>query len=97
MLKEAPFGSGYYIGLWGKNVQRYIRKVNKLNIPASLIIHSWQILKIPKNDVKGIKLNKSLSLSLKMRPYEINRRAAFETLLANNDFTTMIEIINKFK
>jgi peptidoglycan/xylan/chitin deacetylase (PgdA/CDA1 family) len=97
MVKEVPFGSGYYIGLLGKNVQWFIKRLNKRGTSTSIIIHSWQIKKIPKNDIKGIKLNKNILISLKMLPYELNRKKAFETLLKNNEFIPMIEIINKFK
>ena len=96
MVKETPFGSGYFIGLLGKNVQRYIRKLNKLNIPANLIIHNWQITEIPKLTAREKNINNILT-RIKMFPYEINRRKDFKILLNRNKFEPLVDLIKKFK
>ena len=96
-MKEIPFGSGYFIGILGKNVQWFINRLNRKNIPTSMIIHTWQIRDIPNKKEVNKKVNNNILTALKMIPYEINRRNDFEILLQDNDFMPMIKLINKYK
>ena len=93
MIKEIPFGSGYFIGLLGSNIQWFINRSNKKNIPASLTIHPWQIKDIPKinRNLKGNIINR-----VKMIPYNINRRETFNFLCQNYEFAPMIKLINAY-
>lgn len=93
MLREIPFGSGFFIGLLGSNVGFFIKKMNKRNIPASLFIHPWQIREIPVVDrsIKGDIINR-----IKMIPYNRNRRESFDILLRSHSFVPMIRVINTF-
>ena len=95
MIKEIPFGSGYFLGFFGKNIQWFIKQSNKKNTPASLIIHPWQIKEYPKvnRKIKGNILNR-----VKMIPYNINRRKTFDFLCQNYKFVPMINhLLNIYK
>jgi peptidoglycan/xylan/chitin deacetylase (PgdA/CDA1 family) len=94
LIREIPFGSGYFIGLLGPNVGWFINKLNKKNIPTSLTAHSYQIYQIrdmPKGDrsIEG-----GIFERLKMIPYNVNRRDTIDYLLRNYDFIPMINFIN---
>jgi peptidoglycan/xylan/chitin deacetylase (PgdA/CDA1 family) len=93
MIKEIPFGSGYFIGLLGSNIQWFIKRSNKKNIPASLVIHPWQIMEHPtvNGKIKGSLLNR-----IKMIPYNINRRETFNFLCQNFEIIPMIKFINNY-
>ena len=94
LLREIPFGSGYFIGLLGSNVQWFINQLNKKNVPTNIITHTWQIGNIPttNRDMKGMQGN--ILNRIKMIPYNINRRDAINFLLQNNEFIPMIKLIN---
>ena len=83
LLREIPFGSGYFIGLLGSHIQWFIKRCNSKNIPVSLVIHPWQIKNIPPEtrNLEGNIVNR-----IKMIPYNINRRVAFEYLCKNYSF-----------
>jgi hypothetical protein len=91
MIREIPFGSGYFIGLLGSNIQWFITRLNKKNIPVSLIVHVWQI-KEPTNVNRAVK--GSIVNRVKMIPYNINRRDAVNFLCQNYEFIPMIKLIN---
>jgi hypothetical protein len=92
LMKEIPFGSGYFIGLLGKKIQWFIKKMNKNNIPANLFIHPWQVKEEPQRDI-DVKM--SLHRRVLTFPYNINRKETFEFLLKNNDFVPILELIKK--
>jgi len=94
LLREIPFGSGYFVGLLGPNIQWFIRRSNKKNIPVSLATHPWQIKEPPK--VNG-NLEGSLFNRVKMIPYNINRRKTFDFLCHNYEFVPMIKLINAYR
>ena len=93
MIKEIPFGSGYFIGFFGLNIQWFIKRVNIKKKPAIFFIHPWQIKEPPKikSNLKGNLLNQ-----FKMIPYNINRRDTFNFLCENYQFTSMIKLINTY-
>jgi peptidoglycan/xylan/chitin deacetylase (PgdA/CDA1 family) len=90
-MREIPFGSGYFVGLLGRNLQWFIKQVNKRNIPANIFVHTWQIVKEPEvpKIIKG-----NLLRQAKMIPYNINRRAAVDYVFENFNFAPMIKLIN---
>jgi hypothetical protein len=94
LLKELPFGSGYFIGLLGENIQWFIKKSNKKNITASLAIHPWQIIKPP---IENIDFKDSIINRIKMIPYNINRKNTFNILCKNYEFIPIISLIKKYK
>ena len=91
MIREIPFGSGYFIGFLGLNIQWFIRRLNKNKKPAIIFIHPWQIKEPPriKNNIKGNLLNR-----FKMIPYNINRRDTFNFLCENYQFIPIKRLIN---
>ena len=93
MLREIPFGSGYYIGLLGSKVGFFIKKYNRKGKGANLLIHPWQIIDTPvvSGSDKG-----NLIRRIEMIPYNLNRRRAFNILLQSHSFVPMIRIINTF-
>jgi peptidoglycan/xylan/chitin deacetylase (PgdA/CDA1 family) len=92
IIREIPYGSGYFIGLFGSNIQWFIKRANKKNIPANLFIHTWQIKEYPKlaRKIKVDRLNQ-----VKMIPYNINRRKTFDFLCQKFEFISLIKLINK--
>ena len=94
MIREIPFGSGYFIGLLGSNIQWFIKRSNKKNITASLIIHSWQIKEPPKIDKTS---ERNIINRVKMIPYTINRRDAINVLCQQYEFIPMIKLINTYQ
>ncbi len=96
LIREIPFGSGYFMAVLGKNLQWFITKLNRAKTPTNLIIHTWQITEIPKLSAREKNINDILT-RLKMFPYEINRRKDFEFLLDRNKFEPLIDLIKKFK
>ncbi len=93
LLREIPFGSGYFIGLLGLNIQWFIKKINKKNIPVSLVMHPWQII---KPQIENMNFNINIINKLKMIPYNINRKNTFDFLCKNYKFIPIIELINKY-
>jgi peptidoglycan/xylan/chitin deacetylase (PgdA/CDA1 family) len=93
MMREIPFGSGYFYGLLGSNVGWFIDRLNKKNVPAILFIHPWQIKETPriKSALKG-----NIPNRLAMIPYNINRCDSLDILLAKHDFVPMINVINRY-
>lgn len=91
LTKEIPFGSGYFIGLLGSNIQWFIKQLNKKDIPTSLVAHTWQIRDIPRGNrnPEGNILHR-----IKMIPYNINRRDTIDFLCQNYEFIPMIKLIN---
>ena len=94
MIREIPFGSGYFIGLFGSNIQWFIQHSNKKNIPAVLILHPWQIQKPPR-DSKNLEGN--IFNRIKMIPYNINRNDTFNYLCEHNEFVPMTTLINTYQ
>ncbi|OGK18273.1 hypothetical protein A3G67_03190 [Candidatus Roizmanbacteria bacterium RIFCSPLOWO2_12_FULL_40_12] len=47
-IGKIPIGSGYFIGLLGKNVNLLYRTVNKKNVPVISFIHNWQVVRAHK-------------------------------------------------
>lgn len=93
ILKEIPFGSGYFIGFFGSNIQWFIKQVHKKNNPAIFFIHTWQIKNPPKinNNLKGSLFNK-----IRMIPYNINRYDTFDSLCKNYSITPIKEFIKNY-
>jgi len=92
LAREFPFGSGLFVGLLQKRIGGFIRRVNRSGIPASLILHSWQIhspSSDPGNPQDGFLRRAALV------PYRLNCRGTLIHLLKNHSFTTMINLINK--
>ena len=93
-IREIPFGSGYFIGLLGSNIQWFIKRSNKKSIPASLVVHPWQIKEFPKinKNLEGNILNR-----IRMIPYNINRRDTINFLCQNYEFVPMVKLINALR
>ena len=93
LIKEIPYGSGYFIGLFGSNIQWFIKQSNKKNIPASLVMHPWQII---EPQIMNIDFKSNIFYRIKMIPYNINRKDTFDFLCKNYNFTPIIKLINEY-
>lgn len=93
LKREIPFGSGYFIGLLGINIQWFIKRLNKKNVPTNLFIHTWQITEPP---LENKNINENILNRFKMYPYNINRRDAIEYLFNKFKFIPLIELINNY-
>ena len=93
IMKEIPFGSGYFIGFLGENVQWFIKRVNYRKKPAIFFIHPWQIREFPRDNSGQ---EDDIVKRIKMIPYNINRRDALEKILSRFPFSTMTRVINNF-
>ncbi len=47
-VANIPIGSGYFIGMLGKNIKWVYQNINKNGMPVVTFIHNWQILKPKK-------------------------------------------------
>ncbi len=92
LIKEIPFGSGFFIGLLGNNIQWFIKQSNKKNIPVCLVIHPWQIIEPP---LENIDFKTNIINRIKMIPYNINRENTFHFLCKNYQFIPIIKLINE--
>ena len=106
LIHEIPFGSGYFIGLLGSNVQWFINRCNRKDIPVNMFMHPWQIVTPPGiNKNIGVFMNLATPPSInknilgvfmdhiKMIPYEINRRDTFNYLCRNYNFLPMKDLL----
>ena len=85
-----PFGSGYFIGALGKNLDVMYKNLNKKNIPVISFIHNWQVLR-PKNPTfptPGYVIAHPHYV-----PYLFNCSATFEHLIRRFSFGQMKNLI----
>lgn len=87
---KVPFGSGYFIGLLGKNIEGVYRKINKSGFPVISFLHNWQILK-PLNP--SFPTAKYLLKNPHYFPYLIDCCATFEFLLKKFTFKPMKNLL----
>lgn len=90
LIREIPFGSGYFIGLLGSRISWFIEKLNSKDKSTNLFIHPWQILR-PHQPWNRVRLE--FLRDPRILPYFINRRSTFEYLLSKHDFTTLNRLI----
>lgn len=88
LLKEVPFGSGFFFALMGSRTKYFINKVNKKGVPAVILLHPWQIIppNVTPSGHHGLK-------KLAMRFYAKDRGKAFSNLISEIKFLPMKEII----
>ncbi len=86
LLTDIPFGSGFFLGLLGHRIIPFIRKINKMGVPALIDVHPWQLFHCPiPSKLKILSSPKDL----KMIPYYQNRLRAFHSLLSVFRFSTI--------
>jgi peptidoglycan-N-acetylglucosamine deacetylase len=90
MLTEIPIGSGYFIGLLGSLIIRFIRKINKNSRTYVMFIHPWQIKTPPIGFIEKVK-------NPPMWPYYMNRKETLASLLKNFKFTSFEKFLKKTK
>jgi hypothetical protein len=94
LIREVPYGSGYYIGLLGSGVGKYIIRSNQEDRPANLFMHTWQVLEpLCETKVRGPGAKNRLLLF----PYHKKREAALVALLENFKFVPIQTIIKDAK
>jgi len=94
MKKEIPVGSGYFIGIFGKNISFFVDSLNKRHRPYVMFMHPWQI---QNPEMKKSGILKSLMKNPAMLPYYINKGHVFEYLLKKYKFMSFSDYINKNK
>ena len=90
IMKEIPYGSGYFIGIFGNKISKFILNMEKKNVHSVLFLHPWQ-MEIKQNMKEGI------GYGIKMKPYNVQRKATLEHLCANHNFTTINKLIKEVK
>jgi len=90
VLREVPFGSGFYIGLKGEGVGRYIERSNRDGVGANLFVHNWQVLSPPRGRKASRTAAENPAL---MSIYKRDRRYALVSLMERFRFVTMETLI----
>lgn len=93
LLREIPFGSSYFMGVLGKKVSWFIKKVNRIGEPAMLFVHPWQLYECPP----APNLDPSPISSLLILPYRRKISSVVEFLLKTFQFTTLSEVVNEYR
>ncbi len=93
LLKEMPFGSGYFLGIYQSNIDFFISKYNKKNKQANLFIHNWQILKQKTISDHNYNYIFSHPTYLHHLPYMVNLKKTMEHMLKNFKFCTCNEFV----
>jgi|TARA_B100001971_G_C18249794_1_gene577238 peptidoglycan/xylan/chitin deacetylase (PgdA/CDA1 family) len=81
LTQEIPFGSGYFIGLFKKNIRIFLEYFHRKNKVPVLFFHPWQLLPKPKNN--GFLNFNYLVKHPKLIPYTFNVNNTFIYLLKN--------------
>jgi glycosyltransferase involved in cell wall biosynthesis len=90
ILREVPFGSGFYIGLKSEGVGRYIERSNRDGVGANLFVHNWQVLAPPQErKAPGTAAENPLLMSI----YKRDRRYALVSFMERFRFVTMETLI----
>jgi hypothetical protein len=86
---EIPFGSGFFLSLFGTKISYFIKKINSKNQPAVLFVHPWQIFNAPNYRI----IEKSFLFKIKQASYSMNRRDSFVSLLKKHKFCRFEDLI----
>ncbi len=89
-LSSIPIGSGYFIGMLGKNIAWLYRSLNKKKIPVISFLHNWQILKPTKPTFPD---KKYLLTHPYYFPYLADCSSALEYLLERFSFSPMKNLL----
>ncbi|MFX1285676.1 MAG: polysaccharide deacetylase family protein [Promethearchaeota archaeon] len=77
---EIPYGSGFFIGLIGDQIFRFIRHRESQGLASVMFLHPWQIYPAP---LTFQEIKAGFPLSVFMFPYYINRRVTFEKIVSS--------------
>jgi hypothetical protein len=93
---EIPFGSGYFISLISLATPRLVSclidKSNQKGCPAILCLHPWQL---SSNIARSISRTDLPNLAL--FPYNVSCSRAFEYLIRNHSFCSILELIEDMR
>lgn len=92
LLREIPFGSGYFMGMFGKKISWFVNRVNSAGQPGVLFVHPWQLYDSPM----GSTLNPLPFSDLLILPYRRKIPSVVEFLLKSFEFTTLSDVVTKF-
>lgn len=94
LLREIPFGSGYFLCLLKDKISIFVERLNRQQIPALLLIHPWQIYSNPLSGsrfrVRYFWKNPAAVL------YSVKIIKEFEKLLIRYKFTTIEDFLRDF-
>lgn len=87
LLREIPFGSAMSAGLLGGATSRFIRRSNRKNRPAVVMLHPWQLF--PPEAMTGSRYKRKIIFKhTPYLPYAFSRAAALRNLIGNEKFTS---------
>lgn len=89
MLREIPYGSGFFLGLLGKSIEYFLDSEQRS--PVVLVVHPWQLSRPPR---QSRSLLRGLPRTLVMLPYYRICDGAFERLLGRYRFSTCEQALN---
>lgn len=89
MLREIPYGSGFFLGLLGGGMEYFLDSERRS--PAVLVVHPWQISTPPR---QWRSLLRGLPRTLMMLPYYRICERALERLLARYRFSACEQAVS---
>lgn len=90
LSRQVPFGSGLFISLLGSKISYFIEALNRVNMPAILFIHPWQLHM--HEQIKGLNFKiKVLYRNPLCFPYIRNIKKAMEELFKRYSFVSFRE------
>ncbi len=94
LLKEIPFGSAMSAGLLGGTTSRFIRRSNRKNQPAVVMLHPWQLF--PPEQMTGMGFRAGICFKhTPFLPYAFSRAEALRNLVVRNSFTSFLNYLNR--
>lgn len=96
ILKEIPFGSGLFFGLFQSRMSYFITKLEERGEPSILFVHPWQICQTTEINNAMFKLKVAFRRPLAL-PYTIPIRHAIEEVLSKHQFTSFKELRNGYR
>jgi hypothetical protein len=89
-----PFGSGLFVGLFGKRTSWFIRRQEARGLPSVIFLHPWQIIQPERFAPASFKL-RLLATNPTFFPYALDARGTLEHLLDVHEFTTFRDQFNE--
>lgn len=93
LSREIPFGSSYFMGILGKRISPFVKKLNDEGKPAILFVHPWQLYDCPTPPP----LEPNIFSTLLMLPYRRKIPSVVEFLLDSFEFTTLSDAVAKYQ
>lgn len=89
LKSEIPFGSSFFMGVLGKGVSWFVRKVTARGEPAIMFVHPWQIYNCPP----APNLDPHPLADLLVLPYRRKIPRVVDYLLENFEFASLGEVV----